>query len=249
MTQNEQVVQVIERLGGVATLEDIYRQLLAGEAVHWRTRTPQASIRRIVRTTPDIYTIRRGLYGLSSFRQTDDAKGFIQETVGNADSPAVQSFTHSYYQGLLLRIGALRGYQTYLPKQDRKKVFDNRTNLGGLATLGDMPPFSYEVFVSRACTVDVVWFEPILGHELLQSLFEVEHTTDMQNALVKFEDLLGFNTRMVIVAPQRRHPEYESKLNREAFRRIRRRVDFLSYEDLERQYEYELARQDYSFKL
>lgn len=249
MTQNEQVVQVIASQGGMATLEDIYRLLLAADAAHWRTKTPQASIRRIVRTTPAIYTIRRGLYGLRSFEQANEANGFVQETAENVDSPAVQAFTHSYYQGLLLRIGVLRGYQTYLPKLDRNRAFDNKTILWTLATTGDLPPFSYTEFVARARTVDAVWLAPILGLELLQSLFELEHTTDMQNALVKFEDLSGFNTRMVIVAPQRRRHEYEAKLHREAFKRIHQRVAFLSYEDLGRQYEYELERQSYSFKL
>ena len=36
--------------------------------------------------------------------------------------------------------------------------------------------------------------------EMPHSLFEIEHSTDIQNSLLKFNDLQDFYSRMVIVA-------------------------------------------------
>ena len=71
------------------------------------------------------------------------------------------------------------------------------------------------------------------------SFFEVEHSTDIQNSLLKFCDLQDFNSRMVIVADDVRRKEYDKKLGETAFKELKdnNRVDFLSYDDLGKQYE------------
>ena len=70
------------------------------------------------------------------------------------------------------------------------------------------------------------------------SFFEVEHSTDIQNSLMKFYDLQDFYTRMFIVADERRHEEYNKKLGYSSFAKMKndKRVEFLSYDELERQY-------------
>jgi hypothetical protein len=35
-------------------------------------------------------------------------------------------FNHSYYQGLLLEIGNMKGMSTYIPAQDKNKMFLNK---------------------------------------------------------------------------------------------------------------------------
>jgi hypothetical protein len=74
------------------------------------------------------------------------------------------------------------------------------------------------------------------------SLFEVEHSTDIHNSLVKFCDLQDFHTRMVIVADDRRRAEFEQRVQRHAFQEIRGRVNFLGYDKLVKAYEYEVSR-------
>ncbi len=80
------------------------------------------------------------------------------------------------------------------------------------------------------------------------TFFEVEHSTDIQNSLLKFNDLQDFNTRMVIVADQSRFEEFAKKLSYHAFDELKRdrRVQFLNYEDLDKQYDQEIMRQDFS---
>ena len=85
---------------------------------------------------------------------------------------------------------------------------------------------------------EVVWFNE---RKMPHSLFEIEHSTDIQNSLVKFCDLQDFACRMVIVADAKRKDEFDKKLNCVAFKDLNdknnKRVSFLSYESLSKQYE------------
>ena len=53
------------------------------------------------------------------------------------------------------------------------------------------------------------------------SFFEIEHSTDIQNSLLKFNDLQDFYVRMAIVADAKRKPEFEAKLAFHAFDELR----------------------------
>lgn len=63
-------------------------------------------------------------------------------------------------------------------------------------------------------------------------LFEVEHSTDIQNSLLKFVELQDFNANFFIVADTARKAEYEGKLSLNAFVPIKARVQFMDYNKL-----------------
>jgi hypothetical protein len=107
-----------------------------------------------------------------------------------------------------------------------------------------MPKFSYYGIVQRCSTVDVIWFNKRL---LPSSLFEVEHSTDFQNSLIKFSDLQDFYTRMVIVADDNRKREYIQKMQSAVFSEVSSRVNFLGYESLVKQYEMDLLKSNQAF--
>lgn len=48
MKQNEAVILALENLGGLATLGQLYQETMKIENCTWKTKTPFASIRRIV---------------------------------------------------------------------------------------------------------------------------------------------------------------------------------------------------------
>jgi len=73
------------------------------------------------------------------------------------------------------------------------------------------------------------------------SFFEVENTTDIQNSLLKFNDLQDFAARMFIVSNPARRKEFETKLKYSSFRDIAGRVDLLTYDSLVEQYERTVA--------
>lgn len=80
-TQTLQVIDTLRRNGGYATLGDLYRLV---DTSNWGTKTPNASIRRIVQQSIEIFKIHPGLWALEECRdevlkkfdiKTLDAKG------------------------------------------------------------------------------------------------------------------------------------------------------------------------------
>jgi hypothetical protein len=51
--------------GGTATLSLLYEEALKIDGVKWNTKTPQASIRRIVQNPKHFHKIKAGLWALN----------------------------------------------------------------------------------------------------------------------------------------------------------------------------------------
>lgn len=234
MKQNEAVICALQEMKGVATLGQLYERAPKIPSSVWATKTPFASIRRIVQFHPEIYKIKRGLYGLKAYRNQIEAKGIIAESEQNKNSEELKLSNHTYYQGLLLTIGKHRNHGSWVPNQDRNKLFLNQT-LGECRSFQKIPLFSYAEVVQRSSTIDVIWFNE---RRMPCGFFEVEHSTDIQNSLLKFNDLQDFYARMVIVSAPERKAEYEKKLHFSAFKEIKARVRFLDYNWLVKEYEH-----------
>ena len=231
-TQWMQVVSALQQLGGIATLSQLTRHLLApsGDATNWATRTPEATIRRIVRNTPDhIHVLKPGLYC-----QRELASRYQDEYSLPDEGDALLNVTernHWYYQGLLLEIGNRRDYNTYVPAQDRNRTYGNE-KLGEICGTTRLPNFGYQQFVRRARTVDVIWFN---RRDMPTNLFEVEFSTDMLNSLTKFNELRDFYTQFSIVAPPHRKSHFEDRIDMDTFHEIRRRVTFISTDQIDKE--------------
>ena len=248
MKQYEAVIETLDRLGGVATLADLNREVFKIKDCEWKTKTPFASIRRIVQQTKGIYKIKPGLYGLEKYRKQIEDRGLVVENEKNKNSDSIKIFNHTYYQGILLLIGKYRRMRTFIPQQDKNKKFYNGQRLQELSTFTEQPPYSYPSMVKRSSTIDTIWFNE---RNMPHSFFEVEHSTDIQNSLLKFNDLQDFYVRMAIVADIKRKPEFDAKMRFHAFDdlRVYKRVSFLSYDALIKQYEMELEKQSFDFIL
>lgn len=225
MKQYEAVIKVMEQNGGYDTLAHLYQNVLKVPGVEWKTKTPFASMRRIVQDERFFFKIRPGLWALKSFRHLlpDEMIPTKKET------PKQIEFTHSYYQGLLVQLGNIRNFETFIPQQDKNKVFLGEERLGNLTSLTKIYPFTYSSIISKAQTIDVVWFN---SRKIPASVFEVEHSTDMKNSLIKFVELQDFRTDMVIVADEIRRKHYDEVLFLNAFKSIRDFVRFWSYDQL-----------------
>lgn len=247
MKQNQAVIKTIELLGGFATLGQLNQEVFKLTECSWKTKTPFASIRRIVQTDKSIYKIKPGLYGLISFKKENESKGILMDTKDNENSSEILEFNHSYFQGLLLTIGNLKGLETFIPNQDKNKMFLN-TKLVNMRTLNKLPEYTYPKIVQRSSTIDVIWFNE---RKMPHSFFEVEHSTDIQNSLIKFNDLQDFNSRMIIVANHKRKIEFENKLSYSSFKNLKKfnRVSFMDYESLTKQYESILEQQKHEIIL
>ena len=225
MKQYEAVIKVMEENGGYSTLGHLYQNVLNIPGCQWKTKTPFASIRRIVQDDRFFFKIKPGLWALKSHRKVlpPEMLSTKRETTKEID------FTHSYYQGLIVQLGNLREFETFIPSQDKNKVFLGKELLGNLASRNDMYSFTYDNIVNKAKTIDVVWFN---SRRMPIYVFEVEHSTDMKNSLIKFVELQDFRTEMIIVADIYRKKQYESTVSLNAFKSIKDFVTFWSYQQL-----------------
>ena len=225
-TQTQQVIDTLRKHGGYATLGNLYHLV---DTSTWATKTPQESIRRIVQQSPDIFKIQPGLWALEECR--DEVMQKFELKPGNKNSE--ETFTHGYYQGLLVEIGKFRRMTTYVPAQDRNRLFIDK-KLGEITDTTDLPDFTYDNLKRRARTIDVIWFNE---RQMPSSFYEVEHTTDIKNSLTKFYELQDFHAGFFIVADATRKKEYEDKLHVSMFSSIEKRVKFLNYSQVVDLYE------------
>ena len=92
------MINVFRKTGGYATLRRLNELV---DFSTWATKTPEASIRRVVQQSPDIFKIQLGLWALEEYR--DEVLRKFELKPGNKKSEEI--FTHGYYQGLLVEIG------------------------------------------------------------------------------------------------------------------------------------------------
>ncbi|MFP9191389.1 hypothetical protein ACLI4Q_06990 [Natrialbaceae archaeon A-CW1-1] len=210
--------------GGYATLKHLYENAPHVEGSEWGTKTPNASIRRIVQKRDRFFKIRPGLWALDSRR--DELPEHLYSDSISAEKE--QQYSHTYFQGLLAEVGNMRATDTWIPSQDKNQAFLD-TTLADVRSLDSIPRFGYEEIVRRARTVDVVWFNE---RRMLDSLLEVEFSTDFQNSLHKFLDLQDYHANFVIVADETRKRQFEKRLNQSGFEPIRNRVEFFNFEEV-----------------
>lgn len=226
LTQEKQVVEALRKEGGYATLRRLNEII---DFSTWRTKTPEATVRRIVQESNHFFRIQPGLWALKEFREQVLQK--LELSPGNTHSE--EKFNHGYYQGLLIEIGKFRNQKTYIPAQDQNRHFIT-SRLGDITDTIELPSFTYEKLMRHAKTVDVIWFNE---RQMPSFFFEVEHTTDIKNSLAKFYELQDFHAGFYIVADICRKKEFEDKLSVSMFAPIMERVKFLEYTRVAKMYE------------
>ncbi|MBO4811371.1 MAG: hypothetical protein J5552_07370 [Prevotella sp.] len=226
ITQEHQVIETLRKEGGFATLRRLNEIV---DFSTWKTKTPEATIRRIVQDSKQIFKIQAGLWALEEFREEVLRK--FELKLGNKQSE--EQFSHGYYQGLLVEIGKFRHHMTYVPAQDKNRKFIGQ-RLGDITDTIELPAFTHDKLMKRAKTIDVIWFNERL---MPSHFYEVEHTTDIKNSLSKFYELQDFYADFHIVADASRKKEFEDKLHVSIFGAIEERVKFVDYNRVVNMYE------------
>lgn len=224
--------------GGYATLNWLYENALNVEGVKWKTKTPFASIRRIVQNEKYFFKIKPGLWALNNFKDSlpENVAVLVQKNESETMSDKEHIFSHYYYQGLLAEIGNLKKCNTYVPPQDKNKPYINK-KLGEITSIERLPIFAYKETVDKIKSIDVIWLNQ-RGYP--NSVFEVEHSTTFKNSLIKFNELQDFNTKMFVVAPKVKENEYKNAIEFSVFENIKDKVKFMDYTMIEGLYEHTL---------
>lgn len=225
MKQKYYVINAMRANGGYATLQQL--NMLVDFST-WKTKTPEASIRRIVQENDEFFRIQPGLWALREYENEVNKKFNIIKS--NVES--VSQFTHSYYQGIIVEIGNIKKLGTYVPPQDKNKLFLEK-KLSDIITVHDIYKFTYDDIIRNAKTVDAIWFNE---RKMPCAFYEVEHTTNIKNSLNKFFELQDFRAKFYIVADKARKRQFEDVIGASIYNPIREMVGFVSYDDLVKQY-------------
>lgn len=226
--QKDFVLKAFKKIGPMATLGELYDKT---EISKLETKTPFATIRRILQTNSEFFKIQPGLWRLSSQKNEILKKICIKNTTKIVDN----KFTHTYYQGLITEIGNLKNYQTYIPSQDKNKIYIDK-QLFYSAKMTKIYDFTYPGILKFAKTVDVIRFN---DRKMPDSFFEVEHTTDFKNSINKFFELQDFRANFYVVAKKERKKEFENIINSSIYLPIKKPVKFAAYESIVKQFEFQ----------
>lgn len=126
-------------------------------------------------------------------------------------------FSHSQIQTIIGSIGILKGYDIWIPSNDRNKIDSNYSdNLNSIKTL----PKRYNDINHIIREIDVIWLKK--GSSNLHSLFEVEHSTPIYSGLLRFNDLFldkpELNSKFNIVSNNKRRSLFTKQIRRPTFR-------------------------------
>lgn len=147
-----------------------------------------------------------GFFGWAEFNNILDANKYSN----------IPEFTHSQVQTFLGSIGGYKGYDIWIPSSDRHKLDNSILNY---FVLRDNLPYGFDNIQSIIQEVDVIWIKK--GGSEVKALFEVEHSTPIYSALLRFNDIhlsiQGIRPRYSVVANNSRRDVFVKQLNRPTF--------------------------------
>ena len=234
MTYSDAIERVMIDNGYIAPLKLLYKEIWNYKDISdVKGKTPINTIQERVQRDGRFTKIGLGIYAL-----TDKLHLLKKQIIPKTEKERI-STRHGEMQGMLLEIGNSRKDVQETYTNDKKFVFQNKT-LGSLATIQTVPPFTYEKIVKESVTfADVIWFNERL---FPSKIFEVENSTDFRDAFVKFMELQDFFTEFICVSPMERKNKFNREIEKNAFRSIKDRIRFLSYEDIENDYNVSLTK-------
>ena len=110
---------------------------------------------------PEFFKIQPGLWALEESRESVLKKfqleGFDSPAPDEAMAERQQEFNHSYYQGLIVKIGNMKKMNTFVSCTDQKRLFLGKP-LKEIATLETIHDFTYPEYLKKAKMIDVIWF-------------------------------------------------------------------------------------------
>lgn len=234
ITYSDAIEKVMLKNGYFAPLKLIYKEiwnykdkgLIVG-------KTPIFTIQERVQRDNRFTRIGLGVYALTKYLD------YLPNEPVAKTKKQFQERKHASIQGMLLEIGNYKTEVSETYTNDKKYVFQNK-RLGNIATIANVPIFTYENIIKDTVRfADVIWFNK---RRFPFKIFEVENSTDFRDALVKFCELQDFQTKFCCVSNEHRKDKFQKELNKTAFEPIRSRCEFVSYEQVENDYELTLRK-------
>lgn len=231
-TWKDVVAGALRDLGGTAHLRDI-NDHLAGHAKTQTNPTWRDTIRRVVRQYSmfePVLPARSGVYRLVE----TETRAPQAQTIDGAD----QEVNHSIAQGMLVSLGRLYGYETFVPAPDQTMRSFQGETLGSLVSIRDCAAAFPSRNLSRIRQIDVLWFDEDDDGLFPVYAFEVEHTTRVKDGLDRLLKIPArYPAQLFVVAPGDKEEELFTRLLGQApLSQHRHRFVFRRYQQLERLY-------------
>lgn len=128
----------------------------------------------------DLYIANAGRFNVEAYFGWEQFNSLITKSQ-LTDFP---DLSHVQVQTLLGSIGATKGYDIWIPRNDRGKLDWNITKQ---FKYNAEIPYEYQRIEDILTEIDVIWIERGAGK--LRALFEVEHSTPIYSGLLRFNDV------------------------------------------------------------
>ena len=174
----------------------------------------------------ELYVARAGRFNVEAFFGWSP----LESLVDLSRCTRVPILSHPQVQTLLGAIGVHKGFDIWVPRNDRAKL---DWSLTGEFQCCDLLPAGLESIRAVVQEIDVIWMHRGSGKPA--ALFEVEHSTSIYSGLLRFNDIHlsapAFQPRFSIVADDVRRDAFVRQLNRPSFLRsgLNELCSFLEY--------------------
>lgn len=234
LTYSEAIEQVMLRNGYFAPLKLIYNEIWKYKDIKKiKGKTPNYTIQERVQRDERFTRIGLGVYALTDFLNKLPSEPKAITLKDKKDR------LHAKIQGMLIEIGNEKNEVQNTYTNDKKWIFSNKT-LGSLATLSEVPPFTFPNIIKETVRYfDVIWLN---SRNFPMNIFEVEQSTDFRDAFIKFMELQDFRTTFYCVSSENRKDKFLRELNKTAFEPLRNRCEFITYEKIESDYKQALTK-------
>ncbi len=227
MTKVEAIKKVLEDFNGVATWKQIYSNIEKYYPAAKVSRVWQEGIRgvlyREIRNGKYFKKVGLGIFALKDYKE--EQKSALEE----------KQRIHSFIEGICLELGNFENFATYTA--DPSARFKDNIILADLATLNNLPGFTYVDILKEVKRIDVIWFNK-KGLMFPQKVFEiVDSIGTLSEAFNRTLQLLNFRTDFLIVGPKEHYKKFNQKINLEPYIRYKERYKFKDYDTLINFYE------------
>lgn len=232
-TWKDVVADALHELGGQAHLSQINALLKE----HPKTKTNptwQATIRRVVRQYTIFQPVPPENSGIYKLVPTEPPLAALQDW--DASDAEVN---HDRAQGMLVTLGNIYGYETFVPAHDQTTRMFQEKLLREYVTVKDCTDIFKGPNLAKIREIDVLWFTEDDYGLFPRYAFEVEHTTKIKNGLDRLLKIPSrFAVRLFIVAPgPGEQALFDQLVNQTPFREHRDRFVCRSYEQLQEIYD------------
>lgn len=176
----------------------------------------------------ELYIANAGRFNI----EADYGWEFIRRQIDASRLRVVPNLSHHQVQTLLGSIGSVKGYDVWVPQNDRPKLDWSLTTRFELR----QDPLGGDEIRGVIEEIDVIWIRR--GSKEFAALFEVEHSTPVYSGLLRFNDIhLAFpdaHPRYSIVADEERRSLFVRQLRRPTFiaSGLSDRCTFLEYSNV-----------------